>query len=495
LFFKNIKLPKKSLNFLKKNSYIFYVNEHYQITLKFWLMKKVFLSIIVFPLILSLNSCSPKKEITPRRNKNPVWLVKKELYVPSPEPRVGVAVSIIYSGSGLRREEMHYIIKTSDWAEKPRKRISDNNGRTWSDWEIIDEKTKIQGNCTMEGGASQEGTGPYDPISHRRIKPVFQRIVRGDPKVAMSEIWKGNRLFCDHGFYQLSDDDGTAWGDSYQLKYEDGPDFDPANWSDEKYYRTNEMYIGNAVSLKNGSVVICATVPVPFMDEEDRNAPSIFPNNYREGCVGGAICFIGRWNELIQNYDWKISKPVFLPRRISTRGLDELHINELSNGNLFFIIRGSNTGLDPLVCPGRKWFSVSEDGGLTWSEVKDIRYETGEQIYSPASMSATVRSSKNGKLYWIGNISETPVEGNSPRYPLVIVEIDEEKICFRKNTVTIIDDRNPANDSASLQLSNFSILENRETNEIEIYLTRLGEKGGGADIWTAGAYKYTLKLQ
>ena len=424
---------------------------------------------------------------------NPRWHIKKELYVPSPEPRVGISVSMCYSGSSLKREEIRYIIRTSDWAEKPRKRISDDNGHKWSDWEIIDEKAKIQGDCSMEGGASQDGTGPYDPVSHHRIKPVFQRIVRGDPKVAMSEIWKGNRLFCDHGFYQMSDDDGITWGDPYMLKYEDGPDFNPGNWSDAKYYRTNEMYIGNAVTLKNGSVVICATVPVPFMDEEDKNIPSIFPNNYREGCVGGAICFIGRWNESIRNYDWKTSKPVFLPRRISTRGLDELHINELSTDKLVLIIRGSNTGLDPVKCPGRKWFSVSDDGGFTWSDVKDIKFDTGEQIYSPASISATIRSSENKKLYWIGNISEKPVEGNSPRYPLVIVEVDEEKICFRKETITIIDDRDPAKDSESLQLSNFSILENRETNEIEIYLTRLGEKGGGDEIWTAGAYRYTLR--
>jgi hypothetical protein len=423
-----------------------------------------------------------------------LWSVKKELYVPSPEPRVGVTLSMCYIGSGLKREEIRAIIRSSDWVEKPRKRISANNGRTWSEWEIIDEKSKMQGNCTMKGGETQGGTGPYDPVSRRLIKPVFQRIIKGKPEVAMSEIWKGNRLFCDHGFYQLSDDDGLTWGEAFQLIYEEGPDFNPEDWVDEKYYRTNEMYIGNAITLKNGSVVISATIPIPFMDEEDRNMPSIFPNNYREGCVGGAICFVGCWDKSLQNYNWKGSKPVFLPRRISTRGLDELHISELLNGKLLLVIRGSNTGLDPLKCPGRKWFSVSNDGGLTWTEVKDIRYDTGEQLYSPASMSSTFRSSENGKLYWVGNISERPVEGNAPRYPLQIIEIDEEIICFKKETMTIIDDRDPVHDSESLQLSNYSILENRETKEVEIYLTRLGERGGGTDIWTADAYKYTLSL-
>jgi hypothetical protein len=27
---------------------------------------------------------------------------------------------------------------------------------------------------------------------------------------------------------------------------------------------------------------------------------------------------------------------------------------------------------------------------------------------------------------------------------------------------------------------------------MEVYLTRLGEHGGGPDVWTADAYKYTL---
>jgi hypothetical protein len=247
--------------------------------------------------------------------------------------------------------------------------------------------------------------------------------------------------------------------------------------------------------LSNGTIAISATMPVPFMDEEDKNVPSIFPNNYREGCVGGAVCFIGRWDEILGDYEWKVSNPVYLPRRISTRGLDELDLRQLSNGKLLLNMRGSNTGLDPLKCPGRRWYSVSADGGLTWSEVKDLRYDTGEQFYSPASISSSFRSSENGKLYWVGNISENPAEGNSPRYPLQIVEIKEDTICFKKETLTIIDDRDPVHDSESLQLSNFSILENRETKEIEIYLTRLGERGGGDDIWTAGAYKYTLSFK
>ena len=56
----------------------------------------------------------------------------------------------------------------------------------------------------------------------------------------------------------------------------------------------------------------------------------------------------------------------------------------------------------------------------------------------------------------------------------------------------MIDGRNPEKDSEHLQLSNFSLIENRETHDMEVYLTRLGERGGRPDLWTADAYKYTL---
>lgn len=425
----------------------------------------------------------------------PVCRVKKELYVPSPEPGVAVSLSMYYVGNGCRREEIRGLISTSDLSDNLKRRTSDDNGHTWSDWKLIAKNYPTQGEYVLIDGPNQYGTGPYDPASGRIIKPVFQRIVKGDPKVAYAEIWKGNRLFWDHGFYQLSSDNGHTWGEARQLKYEEGPDYDPRNWGNLVFLHTNEMYIGRATILKNGTVVITASVPVPFMDEEDKNAPSIFPNNYREGCVTGAMCFIGQWDPEKKDYQWKISKPVFLPRRVSTRGLDELDIAELYNGNLLMVIRGSNSGMDPLKCPGRRWYSVSHDGGHTWSEVKDMKYDTGGSFYSPASISSTIRSTVTGKLYWIGNICDVPPEGNSPRYPLWIVEMEENIPAFKKDTLTVIDDRDPAKDAATLQLSNFSVLEDCESHKVEIYLTRFGEHGGGTDTWTADACKYILDFE
>jgi len=134
---------------------------------------------------------------------------------------------------------------------------------------------------------------------------------------------EGNRLFWDHGFYQLSADNGKTWEKSFQLKYEEGADFNLPIGGNREFLWRNEMYIGNAVALKNGSVIICATVPVPYKDAEDMKYPSIFPNNYREGWLQALCALWTNGTKPKLNYDWERSNSVFLPRQVSSRGLVE----------------------------------------------------------------------------------------------------------------------------------------------------------------------------
>ena len=136
--------------------------------------------------------------------------------------------------------------------------------------------------------------------------------------------------------------------------------------------------------------------------------------------------------------------------------------------------------------------SVSKDGGLTWEDITDLRFDTGGQFYSPGAMARTIRSSRTGKLYCFLNISDLPVDGNNPRYPLYVAEIDEENLCLKRDTLTIIDDRDPEKDSEYLQLSNFGLFEDRETQRVELAMTRLGAEGSGDDLWTADTYKYII---
>ena len=69
--------------------------------------------------------------------------------------------------------------------------------------------------------------------------------------------------------------------------------------------------------------------------------------------------------------------------------------------------------------------------------------------------------------------------------------MDEEIVALKRKSVTVVDDRQSGEDE-KLELSNFEILENRESHEIEIYLSRYGENP--KDYWAADAYRYRLRL-
>ena len=60
---------------------------------------------------------------------------------------------------------------------------------------------------------------------------------------------------------------------------------------------------------------------------------------------------------------------------------------------------------------------------------------------------------------------------------------------MRRDSLLLVDDRAP-NEPAELQISNFNVLENRETLDIEIYLTRIGEVAD--HFWQGAVYRYTF---
>ena len=295
--------------------------------------------------------------------------------------------------------------------------------------------------------------------------------------------------------YRLSADDGRTWGERRQFTFEADAAFDPKNWANPGYLRSNEMYGSYDVTvLRNGEIVYPATIPVPYVEDEgDRKIRANVPKYALSipGSVGGVTCFLGKWNDRKKDYDWTHSKPVWVPLRVSTRGLSEPSVAELKDGTLLLEMRGSNAGLDPVKYPGRKWISISKDAGKTWSPVTDLQYDTGEQFYAPSTFARFIRSHKTGKLYWIGNISREPARSDRPRYPLYIAEVDEKIPALKKNTLTIIDDRGPE-DTKAVQFSNFSLMENRKTMNLEIYLSRFGENAD--NTFSANAYKYTLSL-
>ncbi|NQU21223.1 MAG: exo-alpha-sialidase [Candidatus Nealsonbacteria bacterium] len=315
---------------------------------------------------------------------------------------------------------------------------------------------------------------------------------------AIASIWlrqtKLRGVYHNQIFSRFSTDLARTWSEPRQMMYEPGASFDPEKPFEPEYLKNNPGYFGNnIIRHSNGTLIHVATsVNIPS-DAPDPNPKGISvwsaPADAR--CIG-SMCFIGQWDDQFNDFRWTAGKPVWVSRSISSRGLAEAEAAELEDGRVLVVWRTSNVGLDPKEVPGHKFFSVSTDGGRTLDLPKPWTYDDGTAFFSPSSFHRMIRHGVTGRLYWIGNISPGPTRGNSPRYPLVIAEVDEKIPAIRRDTVTVIDDRRRGDD-ARLQLSNFSLLENREDHSLEIYLTRLGEDP--SDFWGANAYKYTLQLK
>jgi hypothetical protein len=112
---------------------------------------------------------------------------------------------------------------------------------------------------------------------------------------------------------------------------------------------------------------------------------------------------------------------------------------------------------------------MSRDGGLTWSAPEPLRYDDGTTVWTPASYSQFVESSKTGRTYWLANILSEPVHGQMPRYPLTIAEFDTEHCCILRNTVRTIQD---LPDGAPLQrrYTNWGSYEERGTGDFVLTL-------------------------
>ena len=273
---------------------------------------------------------------------------------------------------------------------------------------------------------------------------------------------------------------------------------DPADPVNENYFYRNVAYFSKPWILKNGDVVF----PIaPMVSTCCRilgiDPKEIFPSAPQ--ILNGLIVGRGKWNG--EKYDLTFSRPVVISDLKSSRGINEPMIAELNSGRLLVVFRGSNvraanwnTRIEPGT-PGHKWYCYSDDGGKTFTDPVPWHFDNGEVIYSSATISYFLRSSKNGKLYWIGNITDHNVNGNHPRYPLQIVEVDETYGTAKRNSLTVIDTRREG-ESDAVQLSNFFLLDDRETGDIECYLTKIGTLGSQGDrVYRGAAWKYRIRLE
>lgn len=411
----------------------------------------------------------------PWKVNEPIATVKKQLNLKHPRPRVGATFSIQYVGPKLELMATESVEIRDDVASEVRRRYSFDNGKTWTKLEPI-PPSDIYYNKVE----ASEGPGAYefDPRAGVLLRTWIRQFRVGN-------------IYRNTSYWEISRDLGKTWTPKKQLRYEDGDAFDPKNPLKENYLNKNQAYAGNNLLMHSNGTVITSIACA--------NAPGD-PQNDNRSWRMGSLCFVGKWNTRLDDYEWKAGKRVEVTPDISVRGLLEPEVAELKGGRVLVIYRGASApgpegGNLRAKVPGRRWFSVSDDGGLTQSEVTELKYDDGTRFYSPSSISRMARHSKTGKLYWFGNIHQVPPHGNDPRFPLIMAEVDETIPALKRHTVTTIDDRDERKQGFHVQFSGFSLLENRETHDFELYLTTFGQEPKEEDYNSADNFKYTVTLK
>lgn len=274
-------------------------------------------------------------------------------------------------------------------------------------------------------------------------------------------------------WFRVSPDRGKTYAPLKPL-VQSGPGYDYLHPIEGVYVGKNGYVFGGRLLLASNGEILSPTYRWPL----DENQKPLNPHGAYTYMESGVL--IGKWIPPKSQGDfpdvaWESGQFVRPTSEESTRGSDESALAELPTpGHFLMIARGSNQNKPEF--PGRKWFSLSKDYCRTWTKPVPWTFTDGTPFYSTASLSSLIRSSKNHKLYWIGNITPENPDGNYPRFPLVIGEVEEPSGLLKRETLLTIDTRNPEHDSAKMQLSNFRTLEDPATGHLLITLTRMDDE-------------------
>ena len=378
----------------------------------------------------------------------------------------------------LRMFEQRDIQSESDFCSGAERRESYDNGKTWSDYrDVYREQLSSAGDKDEIGYYDFEPNIP-DPVSGNSVTCGLMRyFINGHIEAYRREWGEGENDARDHSYLVYRRPDGTV--SKQLLRYEEGADYDPSDPRRADYLDHNISYFGKINFASDGDLLIpvgagvisCCRILGLDVNE-------VFPSCPKIMC--GAMLFRAKWLPGEGRYELSCSKPVVISDLLSSRGVCEPAVCELPSGRIVIVFRGSNvqspnwhTRISPNA-PGFKWFTVSDDGGKTFSQVMPWFFDTREVVYSSATLSYFFRSSKTSRTYWIGNITDPKkTYGNHPRWPLYICQVDDRYGHLLKDTITEIDICREG-ESEDVQLSNFQLLENRGTKELEVRLCKIG---------------------
>jgi hypothetical protein len=400
----------------------------------------------------------------------PGFKVRRKTLIPAEDGCAVMQVNTCYaarSGPGL--VQMYSVLVGSDTFGNFFQRTSGDNGRTWSGPApaFVPERTPQ--------GTLRQGEMALFLDEEKGAVLQFYNLALYPKDHYTGDASRNTRIFL-----RTSADGGRTFSAPRQLIQKG---YDATRWAEGVEFRKNAAQVSFCAPIKRRDGRILLPVARCPLDA-DFSRPFLIRLE--------AGCFIGEWKG--DELEWEFSKTVKIEAARSSRGLCEPAIAELPDGSLLMVCRGSNSTIPHV--PGRKWRAISRDGGRIWSAPAPFTYKDGEAFFSPATGSRLIRSSRTGKLYWIGNITPANPDGNRPRYPLQIAEVHEAAKALRRQSVRVIEDRHPE-DSPLVQLSNFRGYEDRESGELVLIMARIQERQRDErkTDFTSPAYEYRMQVR
>lgn len=387
-----------------------------------------------------------------------------------------MAGSFYTQPNGFELRSFHWQLTRSDTIDVAYERCSPDNGRTWS------EPIEIATREPQADGVLRRFVYPgyVDPQTGRLVYIWMEGLLADDDPVK-----DGVRQW--YVRYAVSEDGGNSRVVDEPIIC-DGAEYSAAHPLPGHYVGKNATQVAattcTALTLADGTILVPCQMSPLGPDGEYFNPGG--GHTYK-----AALVLRGRWRD-DKRLSWQASERVRPDASLTTRGLLEPTLGLLNDGRVLMVLRGSNDVKPELA--GTKWFCVSEDDGQTWSTPAHWTNDNGASFYSPSSCSQLLKHS-SGVLLWLGNIAPQNPTGNSPRYPLVIGEVNKENGLLIRDSLRSIDTRT-ADESERLQLSNFYAREDRDTGDIILHCTRLfaHQKVDAPLNWEADAMIYRIAL-
>ena len=333
--------------------------------------------------------------------------------------------------------------------------VSTNHGRTWESEPMLPDF--VSG--LPHGYRRERTTSAADPFTGRLITIFNALDTPGlDPRIHEPPVAQETYYLR----YRVSADSGKRW--QFDEAIVQAGDYTAQHPFEGIWIGKNAIYIGDLgcipIVTRAGKVLVPAqTTPLG-------------PDGKLWNPGGGwtytdVLVLLGSWTNG-QRLSWRASQRVVGDPKRTTRGLIEPTLAEFPDGRILMVMRGSNGGkADPRhELPSSKWYAVSQDGGETWSAPAPWTFEDGQAFFSPSAMSALFRHS-SGRCFWAGNLTARNCQGNLPRWPLVVGEVDPRSLKLVRSSVLTADTHCPEDkDRGRLDLSHLTLLEDRETRQI-----------------------------